>query len=175
MAKVSFTKLGLVKNQETKILEWNEQNIEVKQYLPINDKLNLISNVINYSHEPGENYSNPMKVELFTTLEILYHYTNISFTEKQKEDVIKLYDLVVGSELYDAIIGLIPEGEYCELIAAIDETIYSIYSYQNSVLGILDNVNKDYSNLNFDAANIQKMIGDPDNLGLLREVLDKLG
>ena len=36
MAKVSFTKLGLSKNQEVKIVEYNEQNIEVKQYLPIN-------------------------------------------------------------------------------------------------------------------------------------------
>ena len=42
MAKVSFTKLGLKKNEEVGILHINEQDIEVKQYLPINEKLELI-------------------------------------------------------------------------------------------------------------------------------------
>jgi hypothetical protein len=30
MAKIAFTKLGLAKNQEVKILKWNNQDIEVK-------------------------------------------------------------------------------------------------------------------------------------------------
>jgi hypothetical protein len=60
MAKVSFTKLGLTKNQDIKILNWNEQNIEIKQYLPINDKLNLIANVINNAHDGNKNFSNPV-------------------------------------------------------------------------------------------------------------------
>ena len=38
MAKVSFTKLGLVKNQEINIVKGNDQEIEIKQYLPNNDK-----------------------------------------------------------------------------------------------------------------------------------------
>ena len=57
MAKVSFAKLGLTKNQEVKSIKWGEYDIEVKQYLPINDKLNLISNVINAAHDE-QNYSN---------------------------------------------------------------------------------------------------------------------
>ena len=39
MAKVSLTKLGLKVNQDAKSIEFNEQIIEVKQYLPINEKL----------------------------------------------------------------------------------------------------------------------------------------
>ena len=49
MAKVSFTKLGLKKNEDIEIVEWNEQKIEVKQYLPIEDKLNLITAIIQNS------------------------------------------------------------------------------------------------------------------------------
>jgi hypothetical protein len=30
MAKISFAKLGLTKNQETKVLTWNDQSIEIK-------------------------------------------------------------------------------------------------------------------------------------------------
>ena len=47
MAKVAFSKLGLKVNQDIKTIEFNGQNIEVKQYLPIQDKLRLISNIIN--------------------------------------------------------------------------------------------------------------------------------
>jgi hypothetical protein len=49
MAKISFSKLGLKLNQEIKTVEYNGQNIEIKQYLPIQNKLQLISSVINQS------------------------------------------------------------------------------------------------------------------------------
>ena len=81
MAKVSFTKLGLKVNQEVKMIEFNEQTIEVKQYLPVNDKLALISNVINASAD-DYNFANPVKIEVFLALEIIANYTNINFTEK---------------------------------------------------------------------------------------------
>jgi len=51
MAKLSFTKLGLKVNQDIKTIEYNGQNIEIKQYLPIQDKLKLIGDVIMYSAE----------------------------------------------------------------------------------------------------------------------------
>lgn len=174
MAKVSFTKLGLTKNQEVKIVNWNEQDIEVKQYLPINEKLTLISNVLNNAHDEN-NFSNPVKVNLFTTLEIMYAYTNINFTDKQKEDPVKLYDLLSGSKLYDKIVENIPVEEYLEVMNGIDETIDAVYTYRNSVMGILEAVSSDYSNLNLDASEIQKKLADPENMELLRSVLAKLG
>ena len=174
MAKVSFTKLGLTKNQEVKIVNWNEQDIEVKQYLPINEKLTLISNVLNNAHDEN-NFSNPVKVNLFTTLEIMYAYTNINFTDKQKEDPVKLYDLLSGSKLYDKIVENIPVEEYLNVMNGIDETIDAVYTYRNSVMGILDTVSSDYSNLSLDASEIQKKLADPENMELLRSVLTKLG
>ena len=174
MAKVSFAKLGLVKNQEVKNVEWGEYSIEVKQYLPINEKLNLISNIINSAHDEN-NYSNPVKVDVYTALEIMYAYTNINFTDKQKEDVTKLYDLIVSSGLYAKILEAIPGNEHCNLLNAIKKSIDAIYAYQNSVMGILDTISTDYSNLDLDASEIQKKIGDPENMELLRSVLAKLG
>ena len=174
MAKVSFTKLGLTKNQEVKIVNWNEQDIEVKQYLPVNEKLTLISNVLNNAHDEN-NFSNPVKVNLFTALEIMYAYTNINFTDKQKEDPVKLYDLLSGSKLYDKIVENIPVEEYLNVVNGIDKTIDAVYTYRNSVMGILDTISNDYSNLNLDASEIQKKLADPENMELLRSALTKLG
>ena len=174
MAKVSFTKLGLKKNEEVGILHINEQDIEVKQYLPINEKLELISSVINSAADEN-NFSNPVKENVFLTLEILYHYTNINFTDKQKEDPVKLYDLVVSSGLVNKVTDLIPEEELDEVINGVAQSVKAIYTYKNSVLGILESINQDYSALNLDATEIQQKLADPDNMALLKQVLTKLG
>lgn len=174
MAKVSFTKLGLKKNEEVGILHINEQDIEVKQYLPINEKLELISSVINSAADEN-NFSNPVKENVFLTLEILYHYTNINFTDKQKEDPVKLYDLVVSSGLVNKVTDLIPEEELDEVINGVAQSVKAIYTYKNSALGILESINQDYSALNLDATEIQKKLADPDNMALLKQVLTKLG
>ena len=174
MAKVSFTKLGLKKNEEVGILHINEQDIEVKQYLPINEKLELISSVINSAADEN-NFSNPVKENVFLTLEILYHYTNINFTDKQKEDPVKLYDLVVSSGLVNKVTDLIPEEELDEVINGVAQSVKAIYTYRNSALGILESISQDYSNLNLDATEIQQKLADPDNMALLKQVLTKLG
>lgn len=174
MAKVSLTKLGLKVNQDIKNIEFNEQIIEVKQYLPINEKLELISSVINSAADEN-NFSNPVKENAFLTLEILYHYTNINFTDKQKEDPVKLYDLVVSSGLVNKVTDLIPEEELDEVINGVAQSVKAIYTYRNSVLGILESISKDYSNLDLDATEIQQKLADPDNMALLKQVLTKLG
>ena len=174
MAKVSFTKLGLKKNEEVGILHINEQDIEVKQYLPINEKLELISSVINSAADEN-NFSNPVKENVFLTLEILYHYTNINFTDKQKEDPVKLYDLVVSSGLVNKVTDLIPEEELDEVINGVAQSVKAIYTYKNSILGILESISQDYSSLNLDATEIQWKLADPDNMALLKQILTKLG
>lgn len=174
MAKVPFTKLGLSKNTEIKNVSWNDQIIEVKQYLPVNDKLILISNVINSSADENR-FMNPIKVDVCLALEILFNYTNINFTDKQKEDYAKLYDLVYSSNLMEQIINNIPDEEYDDLCSGVWRSINEVYSYKNSIHGILASVNEDYSNLSLDAKSIHNDLADPENMKLLKEVLTKLG
>ena len=71
MAKIAFTKLGLKTNQEIKTIQFNGQDIEVKQYLPVNEKLELISHVINSSVGENSNFANPIKADIFTALQII--------------------------------------------------------------------------------------------------------
>lgn len=174
MAKVTFTKLALKKKEEVKNIKINDIDIEVKQYLPVNDKLDLIARVINGAHDQN-NFPNPIKIEVIGAMEIIMAYTNITFTDKQKEDIAKLYDILDSNGIINQIVSAIPEDEYHFLIDGINDTIDAVYTYQNSVLGILDTVSQDYSNLNFDATEIQKKLADKDNLSLVRDVLTKLG
>ena len=174
MAKVSFIKLGLKKKEEIKNITINDQVIEVKQYLPISDKINIITNVIENSADDN-NFANPVKVEVFANLEIMYAYTNISFTDKQKEDPTKLYDLLEENGVIAEVIAAIPENEYALLLGWIDETIEAFYTYRNSVMGIMEQISADYSNLSLDATAIQQKLADPQNLELLKSIMTKLG
>lgn len=174
MAKIPFTKLQLKKINESKEFTYNEQVIIVKQYLPIQDKLALISRVIN-SAADEYNFANPVKLDMYLALEIIFTYTNLSFTEKQKEDIAKLYDLLEENKIFDKVIELIPEEEYNTLWEGVVELSESIYAYQTSVLGILDTVNRDYKDMDLEATKIQSELADPNNLSLLKDVLTKLG
>jgi hypothetical protein len=174
MAKVAFTKLGLKLDKEVKTINWNDQEIEIKQYLPANEKLDMISRIINMSADDMKFY-NVGKLEIFMTLELIYEYSNINFTDKQKEDVCKLYDMLVSSGLCKAIMGIIPNEEIEWIDNVLMNTINSIYSYQNSAIGILDSITQDYTNLDLEASTIQQKLADPENLELLKGIMTRLG
>ena len=175
MAKVTFNKLNLTKNTEIKNIDINENIIEVKQYLPVEEKLELISYIVNMAHDEDYNFSNPVKVEVFAGIGIIKYYTNITFTEKQLENPAKIYDLLNSNNVINNVIAAIPNNEYDEIRTGIEDTIKSIYQYQNSVLGILDTIGQDYSDLNLEADTINQKLSNPDNMKLLRDVLAKLG
>ena len=94
MAKLAFSKLGLKTNNEITNILVNDHAIEVKTYVPVNSKLELISNIINLAADDN-GYYNEGKLKVYFTLEVIYAYTNLSFTDKQKEDPCKLYDFFV--------------------------------------------------------------------------------
>ena len=173
-AKPTFAKMGLKMDTDVKVIKIGEQEIEVKQYLPVNDKLTLIGNVIS-SAADDNNFSNPIKLEAFTALEIVFAYTNISFTDKQKEDPVKLYDLMECNGIFNMVIEAIPKVEYKSIIDGVEECSEAVYTYRNSVMGILDIIGQDYSNSQYEATSIQKALADPQNLSLLKDVLTKLG
>lgn len=174
MAKVAFTKLKLQKKQEVKIVEYNDSKIEVKTYLPVNEKLKLISDVINLSADEN-NFANPVKVNLFTKLGIIEYYTNITFTEKQKENPANLYDLFEESGLLNDIIAVIPADEIYNLYQDVESCTEAIYKYKNSIMGILEAISTDYEGLNMDIEGLYKKLNDKENIDFLGDVLAKMG
>ena len=174
MAKVPFSKLNLKKIDKVQVVTINGLEIEVKQYLPVAEKLELIANVLNNSADDN-NFANPVKTYVLSHLEIIYAYTKLSFTDKQKEDPAKLYDILETNGIIDSIILALPPSEYDNLIEDITSTIDAYYKYKNSALGILEAATTDYKNLDLEASDIQKKIADPDNLTLLKDVITKLG
>ena len=179
MAKVAFSKLQInINDKKTQLSYFNKNNeevfYEVKYYLPVKEKLEVISKIINQSVDENGFY-NPMRVKIYMVLETVYAYTNLSFTEKMKEDAFKLYDLIISTDLFIDILNNIRQEDWQEIQETTWETINNIYQYKNSAMGILENISSDYDGLNLDATEIQKKIADPENLELIRNILSKLG
>lgn len=169
MAKVSFNKLGLKKLEEVVPIEYNEQVIEIKQYLPVQQKLELLSKIISQAADSSKFY-NPGQLQVFFNLELIQAYTNISFTEKQKEDFCKTFDLLEENNMISVIVHYIPEYEIKTLQDWLKESIKAIYEYNNSARAILESLQTNYNNLNFDLDAIQDKVRDPETLSLLKEI-----
>lgn len=175
MVKIAFSKLGLKKKTpEIKTVKINDIEVEVKQYLPIEEKLQLITNALNGAVD-SMSFLNPVKLDVYTNLEIVYNYTNLTFTEKQKEDPQKLFDLLEENDVFLNVIHNMDPDEYRSLVGWIQDTADAYIKYKDSALGIVEAISSDYSNLNLETSEIQKKIADPENLTLLKDVMTKLG
>ena len=81
MAKVSYANLKLKTNTEVNTFEFQGQTIEVLKYLPIEDKYDLVMIALQKAEQDG--IYNPILLDMYFHLYLIYMYTNISFTEKQ--------------------------------------------------------------------------------------------
>jgi hypothetical protein len=175
MAKISFTKLNKVKSLPVVEIPIDDQKVLVEQYLPLEEKVNLITSVIEQSGNGEEGFFNIVKLEAYYIIEMIRAYTNISFTEKQLEDTTKLYDAIRLNDIWTVVADAIPGAEREYIWSNIMALAREITAYNNSALGILKSISEDYSALDFEAQNIRDKINDPNVTGLVKEVLTKLG
>lgn len=137
MAVVSFAKMKLkVDNSVNKFtFKYNGEEfpIEVYRYLPVSDKNDLIQVALQKSNVNG--VYNDIALDMYFNLNILYLYTNINFTEKQKEDEADLYDKVQCSGLLDQVIAHMDSNEYKNLLDYLDENKRAIIEFNESVGG----------------------------------------
>ena len=178
MAKVPFSKLqASVDGCSIKTFFYdksgNEVYYEVKHYLPFKEKLEMITKIVNQSVDDNGFY-NPMRVKLYTVLEVVFAYTNLSFTEKQKEDPFKLYDLLVSTGIFMNVLKEIAEHDWTDIQDNIKTTIDNIYNYRNSIYGILNSISQDYAETSMNLENLSSIINDPNSLGLLKQILPLL-
>lgn len=153
MNKISYTNLKLKINTEVNTFDFNGNQIEVLKYLPLEDKYDLINLTLQSAKE--EAIYNPVKLEAYFHLYILMMYTNINFTEKQKEDKIKLYDILKSNGLIDKVLANMEEDEYNFLCESLNQQERDILDYQNTIAGVISNIIK---NLPIQAEEMQKIV-----------------
>lgn len=139
--KISYTNLKLKVNEDVSTFDFEGQTVEVKKYLPIEDKYDLIMITLQKAEEDG--IYNPLKVDIFFHLHLVYMYTNLSFTDKQKENELRIYDNLKSNGFIDKLVEVINNDEYNFLFNYMEETIEDIMKYKNTAGAVLQSVIND--------------------------------
>lgn len=139
--KVSYANMKLKTNTTVNTFEFCGQKIEVLKYLPAADKYDLLMITLQKSLEG--NIYNEFKLNLFFELNLVYMYTNISFTEKQREDEFKLYDTLRSNGFFELFYEALDDKEYEELFDQIAELKTTMEKSKSSIAGVISNIIED--------------------------------
>lgn len=175
MAKVSFAKLNLKVNEEVKHFTYEGNKIEIKQYLPQAEKANFVRYVFENSIDEKTNTFSPIRIETYFGIALVKWYSNISFTEKQLEDIVKTYDKLESSNLLHLIQAEIPEHEYDYIESMVYDTIDDYERFANSFVGMISAISSDASDLNQQINDIMNKIQNKEGLEELAAIKDIVG
>ena len=174
MAKISFNKLTPIKSVDPTVVTIGENEITVERYLPMADKADFVERVLNAVID-DTGFINPMRLDVMFHIELIKTYTNISITDKMMENPSKVYDLLMLNHILGAVLEVIPEEEYEDLMNDVGECAKHTVDYLNSFAGMIKNVVANYDATKMNVEEIMKTLDDPEKIGLVKDVLDKIG
>lgn len=137
MAKLAFNKLGLSKKQEFSQIQFGENTIEVTNYLEIATKSSLINAAVRGAVIDG--VVDEVLLDAYLHLFIVEYYTNISFTPKQRENLLDTFDIIESNGLFDTILAAMQPGEYEYLFGMAKKLMNNLNEYNKSMVSITAN------------------------------------
>lgn len=141
MSKISYANMKLKVNTSVNTFDFEGNKIEVLKYLPIEDKYDLIMITLQKAKENG--IYNPLKLDIYFHLHLVYMYTNLSFTDKQRENELKLYDCLVSNGFMDQFMNTIEEDEYNYLFQMMQDTVGDYMNYSITAGAVIQSLIND--------------------------------
>lgn len=135
MADINYTDLKLETTIGYKTFKWGDKDIEIYDYLSINDKYDLVMITLQKAYEDG--IYNPIKLDMYFHLNLIYMYTNLIFSDDDRDDESKLYDEMKSSGFIDEFLKNMDPVEYNELQEIIDEIMVSTMQYKNTAASVI--------------------------------------
>lgn len=136
-----------IKEFVEELIKTNDENKEeyiaghiTEDYVPYLSKMVLCDRVINascYADVEGEKVfriNSPAQYMLLV-MGVIYQYTDL----EQGESIVADFDFLDQYGLVDAIIGMLPEGEYDTIRALLDMMIGDIRENERSLVSYIDN------------------------------------
>lgn len=139
--KISYHNLNLKIKIPVDTFIFQNETIEVRQYIPAADKYDLVMITLQEAKENG--IYNPWKLDVFFHLNLIYMCTNLSFTPKQREDELAIYDNLKSNGFLDDFLKVFDSYEYAELQDLITQIIDAEMKYRNSAAAVLQSIIQD--------------------------------
>ena len=99
-----------IQKDNYKEITFNGDTIKVKQYLSIEEKADLINVALQKSIYNRQLFD-PLYLDAFVKMNILYMYTDIVFTQEERAKELDLFDKCYCSNLIEEVIEEIPAEE----------------------------------------------------------------
>lgn len=172
---VNFKDLNLELKQETKEFKCGDLTISVLQYLPINDKTELIQYVVNASIDETTGCASPLRVETYFSLGVCLWYAGIEFDEEDELGPGQTYDLLESNGIISQIMSYIPAEELAFVRDLVNDTITDIVRYNNSAAGIIQTMSSNAQGLDANISDILEKIKNGEGLETLSVIKDVVG
>lgn len=141
MAKVSFASLKLKVEKPVKTFEFNGASVEVAQYIGTEDLSDLIAATMKKAKRDG--IFDPVLLNAYKTLHLIYLCTNLTFTEKQQEDELKLYDMLKSNGFVEEFVKALGPVTYNEVDNYLYMAVVKAEAYNKTAAALVnDLVNK---------------------------------
>lgn len=169
---MNYSDFKIKLNNEYNTFIFNNREIKVLKYLPIEEKFDLIMIALQKSVVNG--IYNPIKLDTFFKLNIIYLYTDILFSVDDRADEGALYDEFKCSGLLEEIMNNMEQSEMTELTRYLNECLNLEKTYRNSAAAIISKLVDDLPK-NAEAANEIVKNFDKDKYSEVLELAKKLG
>lgn len=156
-------------NEITKKVNLGEYLVNVKQYIPTNEKIKIIEALVESCIESG--FVNRIKLDAFFSVFLVLNYTDIEIeNEKRDEDsLMEIYDFLESNGFVQFIINAIPKEEIKFLEDSLEKTINDLMVFRCSTAGAIENL---VLNLPKTMEELQKVLKDFDfnSLSIMKEI-----
>lgn len=162
-------------NETTTIKVAGDIELAVRNYLPIDEKAQLIQFVVNGAVDDATGTFSPLRVEVFFSLGLCRWYGGISFEDVKPEEISSVYDALDQSGTIDAIARAIPEDEFAFMNDLVRDTIDDIARYNNSFAGVMQIASENTDALNNEVTEIMGKIKNGEGMEQLAVIKDVVG
>lgn len=135
MGLINFKDMGLEPIKDYETITVNNNEITVISYLPENEKYDLIMITLQKSYENG--IYNPVLLNRYLLLNIIYSYTGIVFTDEDRADEAELFDILYTNGIIDNVLEVIGPDELESLTQLLYATKEEMIKYNLSIGGFL--------------------------------------
>lgn len=170
---ISFIKVTPIRDVTNTTTNFNGQDVTILQYLPIEKKSKLIEQIMSYVFD-DTGFASPIRLNIYFTIFTIKAYTDISITDKMIENANKTYDAIILNHL-DELLNSIPENELNDLQEMVEKSIDQVVKYNTSFLGMVRAASADYDATKMNVDELMQTLDQPEKVGLVKDVLDKLG
>lgn len=128
-------------NDQINTFTKDNYQVNVRKYLPISDKIDLVQIALQKAQEDG--IYNQIKLDMYFHLNIIYLYTDIEISQEEREDEMKLYDILESNNIIDMVIANMDQDEYKELRGYLVEMENDSLTYKNTAAAVLTRIIQD--------------------------------